>query len=248
MKISVVTAAYEAAGTIAETMRSVADQSWPDVEHLVIDGASSDGTGALAKAHLRPGGRYLCEADRGLYEAMNKGIALAGGDIIGILNADDIYAAPDVLERVAGAFEANPVDAVLGDVGFFRPGAPERVFRRYNSRRFRPDRLGWGWMPAHPAMFVRREVYERFGPYRTDYRIAADFEFIARAFGPGATAYAFLPEILVLMRSGGASTAGLGASLTIQRETLRACRENGIYSNRFMLACKVPLKLVEYLR
>jgi glycosyltransferase involved in cell wall biosynthesis len=248
MKISIVTAAFRAGETIGDTLRSVATQSWPDVEHIVVDGGSTDATAELVGQHQRPGGSFTSEPDNGLYDAMNKGIDRASGDIIGILNADDVYANPDSLAHVAAAFRASGADAVLGDIGFFRPEAPERIFRRYNSGRFRPGRLGWGWMPAHPAMFLTREAYQRTGRYRTDYRIAADFEFIARAFGKERLSYSYLPEIIVRMRSGGVSTAGAASSLTIQRELLRACRENGIGSNHLMLACRYPLKLLEYLR
>jgi glycosyltransferase involved in cell wall biosynthesis len=248
VKISVVTVAWNAAETIGETLRSVARQTWPEVEHVVIDGGSPDDTGAIVGREQRAGGIYVSEPDKGLYDAMNKGIARATGDVIGLLNADDHYSDEAVLERVSNLFEREGVDAVLGDAGFFRPESPDRIFRRYNSGWFRPGRLGWGWMPAHPAMFLTREAYERVGPYRTDYRIAADFEFVARAFGGHGLTYAYLPEILVRMRVGGLSTAGLSASRTILRESLRACRENGIYSNRLMLASKYPIKLLEYLR
>jgi glycosyltransferase involved in cell wall biosynthesis len=248
MRISVVTAAFRAGETIGDTLRSVADQSWPDVEHIVVDGGSTDGTVGLVDRGLRPGGSFSSEPDQGLYDAMNKGIARATGDVIGILNADDVYAGPDSLAQVAAAFEANGTDAVLGDIGFFRPEAPDRIFRRYNSGRFRPERLGWGWMPAHPAMFLTSDAYRRTGFYRTDYRIASDFEFIARAFGKMGLSYFYLPEIIVRMRSGGVSTAGAVSTLTIQREVLRACRENGIRSNHLKLASRYPLKLLEYLR
>lgn len=247
MKISVITAAFRAGETIGDTLRSVAAQSWPDVEHIVVDGGSTDATRALVEQYLRTGGSFTSEPDEGLYDAMNKGIDRATGDVIGILNADDVYAGPDSLAHVAEAFRAGGADAVLGDIGFFRPHAPERTFRRYNSGRFRPERLGWGWMPAHPAMFLTRSAYARTGRYRTDYRIAADFEFIARAFGKLGLTYTYLPEIVVRMRSGGVSTAGAASSWTIQRELLRACRENGIGSSHLKLACRYPLKLLEYL-
>lgn len=248
MRISVVTACYNAAGTIADTLRSVAEQSWPEVEHIVIDGASRDNTGEIVAALQRPGGTYVCEPDRGLYDAMNKGIAAATGDIIGTLNADDFYAFPDALAHIASVFETRKVDAVLSDIGYVRDPALDKIIRRYNSGRFRPDRIAWGWMPAHPGMFLTREAYDRLGPYRTDYRIAADFEFVARAFGKAGLTYTYLPEMIVKMRVGGLSTAGLGAKMTINRESLRACRDNGIPTNMLKIMSKYPMKLLELLR
>lgn len=248
MKISVVTVSYHAAETIEDTMRSVAEQTHPDVEHIVVDGGSNDGTMAIVKQRLRAGGKAISEPDDGLYDAMNKGISLATGDVVGLLNSDDFYASPTVLAHVAGAFESSNVDAVLGDVAYFRGSDPSRTIRRYDSGLFSPRRIGWGWMPAHPAMFLTREAYERVGPYRTDYRIAADFEFVARAFGKQGLSYVHLPEIIVKMRAGGISTAGGGAKLTINREVLRACRENGIRSNALMIASKYPAKLLGYLK
>ena len=248
MKISVVTASYNAASTIGCTLQSVAEQRWPDVEHIVIDGGSKDDTSAIVTRKQRPGGVYVNEPDRGIYDAMNKGISRATGSVIGLLNADDFYADPDVLTKVAQAFEHHSCDAVLGDVGFVRDGATDAIIRRYESRQFRPARIPWGWMPAHPAMFLTREAYVRVGEYRTDYRIAADFEFVVRAFAKARLRYVHLPEILVKMRVGGVSTAGIRAKWTINRECIRACRENGIYSNHLMIASKYPMKLVGLIR
>jgi glycosyltransferase involved in cell wall biosynthesis len=248
MKISVVTVAYNAARTIADTLASVAGQSHKDVEHIVIDGASKDNTSALVQSLQRKGGQFVSERDKGLYDAMNKGIARATGDIIGLLNADDIYADADVLSRIADAFLHHGADAVLGDIGYFRDGFPDRIVRRYNSGRFRPGRVRWGWMPAHPAMFLTRDAYARIGNYRTDYKIAADFEFVVRAFAKAKLNYVHVPDMLVKMRLGGVSTSGLGAAWTINSESVRACRENGIYSNVPMMMTKYPFKIVEFLR
>jgi glycosyltransferase involved in cell wall biosynthesis len=248
MKISVVTVAYNAAKTISDTLNSVAAQSYQDVEHIVIDGASKDKTISIVQGLQRAGGRLVSERDKGLYDAMNKGIALATGDVVGLLNADDLYSDPDVLTRVAHAFANHHVDAVLGDVGFFHDGTAYRIVRRYNSGRFRPELIRWGWMPAHPAMFLTREAYCRVGEYRTDFKIAADFEFVVRAFAKEKLRFIHLPDTMVKMRLGGLSTSGLRATLTINSECVRACRDNGIYTNLAMIMSKYPLKLVEYVR
>ncbi|MES2096943.1 MAG: glycosyltransferase family 2 protein [Pseudomonadota bacterium] len=248
MKFSIVTAAYRAAATIEDTLRSVREQDWPQVEHLIVDGGSPDDTAAIARAYVRPGGLVSSEPDHGLYDAMNKGIARATGDVVAILNADDFYVDAYVLSQVATVFREQRVDAVLTDVAFLNNRDPGRIGRRYNSGRFTPGRIGWGWMPAHPGMFLTSDAYCRVGEYALDYRIAADFEFIARAFGRHRLSYAYLPIISVMMRPGGVSTAGLRSTVTIATESVRACRTNGIRSNLLMIASKYPLKLLEHWR
>jgi glycosyltransferase involved in cell wall biosynthesis len=248
-KISVVTVCYNAAATISDTIRSVQAQDYPDVEHIIVDGNSTDGTQAVVAALLGPNGKFSSEPDKGLYDAMNKGIAMATGDVIGLLNADDAYSRTDALSLIAARFRARPeLDAVLSDIGFHRDFASSRVDRRYRSDRFRPDLVRWGWMPAHPGMFLTRDAYARVGQYRTDYRIAADFEFVVRAFAKLGLSYEHLPEILVKMRLGGASTAGARAKWIINQECVRACRENGIRTNLLMIMAKYPLKLLEVLQ
>lgn len=248
LKISVITVSYNAAETIAETICSVAAQDHPHVEHIVVDGDSRDGSAAIAREHLRVGGIILSEPDKGLYDAMNKGIALASGDIVAILNADDHYAHTAVLSEIAARFAVSDVDAMLADVAFFRDSDPTRIVRRYRSDRFRPGLIGWGIMPAHPGMFLKRSVYEKVGGYDTGYRIAADFDFVARAFGRHRCTFEHTREVAVLMRPGGVSTADFGARMLINREVLKACRSNGIYSNYPMLLSKYPRKLLELIR
>jgi glycosyltransferase involved in cell wall biosynthesis len=248
MRIAVITVVRNRADTIAETLGSVAEQSHRDLEHIVIDGASTDGTLEIVARQAGPSVRIVSEPDHGIYDAMNKGVRLSTGQVIGFLNADDVYAHPRVLADVAGLMQREGLDAVLGDAEFFRADRPARPVRRYNSARFSPARIAWGWMPAHPAMFVRREVFERVGPFRTDYRIAGDFEFIARAFWPGKLRYRHLPEVLVRMRTGGVSTGGLRNTILLNREVLRACRENGIPTNLVKILSKYPAKFAEFLR
>jgi glycosyltransferase involved in cell wall biosynthesis len=247
MKVSVITVAYNAGRTIADTLRSVAEQTYANVEHIVVDGASIDNTAALVKLYQRQGGLFVSEPDKGLYDAMNKGIALATGDVIGILNADDFYAEATTLSQIVESFSMGAVDAVLGDIGYFHEGSPNRIVRRFNSGRFRPERMKWGWMPAHPGAFFTRESYIKVGNYRTDYRISADFEFMLRAFVKHNLTYLYLPEVLVRMRMGGVSTSGLGAAWTNNLECIRACRENGVQSNLLMFMSRYPMKTVELL-
>lgn len=247
-KLSVVTVCYNPGPILLEAIKSVQMQDFRQVEHLIIDGGSTDGTAERVAEVLRAGDVFVSEPDKGIYDAMNKGVARASGDAIALLNADDRYADPGVLSRIARRFDETGVDAVLGDVTFFRAGAPGKSIRRYNSGFFRPSRLRWGVMPAHPAMVLTRAAYDRVGLYRTDYKITADFEFIVRAFHEHKLSYSYMRDVFVKMQVGGVSTAGAEARQRINQEFLRACRENGIYSNPAMIRAKNFLKLTELVR
>ncbi len=244
--VSVVTVCLDAAATLGRTLASVAAQTWPAVEHIVIDGGSTDGTLEVLARHGRHVAAVVSEPDRGIYDAMNKGVARATGDVLCFLNADDAYVAPDVLATVATAMADERLDALYGDVDVFLAGAPDRTVRRYRSDRFRPDRLGSGWMPAHPALFMRSRLYRDLGGFRADYRIAGDFEFVARAFRAGPLAHRHVPRVLVRMRHGGVSTAGLRNTVVLNREVLRACRENGIPTGLLRILSRYPAKLLEF--
>lgn len=248
MKISVITVCLNAAATIGATLRSVAMQTHQDVEHIVVDGGSTDGTLALMAKPGHRVARLVSEPDKGIYDAMNKGIRLASGDVVGMLNADDVYASNAVLADVDQAMAPEGLDALYGDVEFFAPTNPEKTIRRYRSRHFSPDSIGHGWMPAHPTLFLRRDVFDRHGPYKTDYRIAGDFELVARVFKDGKIRYRYLPEVLIRMRSGGISTGGWRNTLLLNQEVMRACRENGIRTSWPRLLSKYPLKMLEFLQ
>lgn len=247
MKFSVITVCRNAASTIDRALASIAEQDYSQIESLVVDGLSNDGTAERARRAVRPGGRVVSEADSGLYNAMNKGVALATGDVVAFLNADDWYPRETIISEVAAQFAETGVEAVFGDVAFFRPGDMTRPVRRYRSGRFQPWLLRFGLMPAHPATFVRREIFERVGPFAEDYAIAADFDMAVRMFGVARTRFTHYPHVLVNMALGGVSTSGVRAAMTINAETVRACRSNGIYTNTAMVSAKYPLKLVELL-
>jgi glycosyltransferase involved in cell wall biosynthesis len=248
MRISVVTVAFNSERTIGDTLASVASQTWPDVEHILIDGGSTDGTLRLARTKGSHLARVISEPDRGIYDAMNKGIKHASGELVAFLNGDDLYAHPDVLRRVAEIVNGTNLDMVFGDVEFFDPQNPSKIVRRYRSDRFRPDRLAWGWMPAHPAMFVRRALFDRVGPFALDFRIAGDYEWIARAFQRERIRYRHINESLVRMRPGGVSNAGWRSKLLLNREVIRACRMNGIRTGWLRILSKYPAKILEFRR
>lgn len=248
MKLSIITVCYNSADTIAATLTSVATQTHPDIEHIVIDGSSTDATLQQIQQYGQHVSTLVSEPDRGIYDAMNKGLEKATGEVVAFLNADDRYAHVEVLADIATQMERENLDALLGDVAFFRAEAPGQLVRRYSSSRFKPDRLAWGWMPSHPALFIRKDIYARVGPFRTDFKIAGDYEWIARAFKNGLLRYQYKKAILVLMQTGGVSTRGWRNTLLLNQEVLRACRDNGISTNWFKILSKYPIKLLEYVR
>jgi glycosyltransferase involved in cell wall biosynthesis len=225
----------------------VASQAYPEIEHVVVDGGSTDGTLEAIAAHGTRIEKVIHGPDRGIYDALNKGLAAISGDVVAFLHSDDVYANPLVIGDVVQQMSADSLDALYGDVAFVRADNLERVVRVYSSRRFRPSRIAWGWMPAHPALFLARGVFQQYGSFKIDYAIAGDFEFIARIFAKPTFRYAYIPKVLVKMRMGGSSTKGLRSTLTLNKEVLRACRENGIPSNYLKILSKYPAKALEFL-
>lgn len=247
MKISIITVCYNSATTIAKTLRSVREQTHDETEHIIVDGGSRDNTLAVVASEGAHVVTVVSERDGGIYDAMNKGIRLATGEVVAFLNADDFYINGSVLAKVGLIMHKEKLDALYGDVEFFRSGKPDVIARRYNSGRFAPDRLGWGWMPAHPALFMRKELFDRYGEFDTSYRIAGDFEFIARVFARPGLRHRHLRQPLVRMQMGGASTSGWRATVQINREMMRACRANGISTNWLKMLARYPLKAFEFL-
>lgn len=248
MRISVITATYNSGRTIGDTLESVLRQTYKDVELIVVDGASRDDTMDVVRRYEpRFGGRlhWTSEPDRGIYDAMNKGIARATGDVIGILNSDDFYTSDTVLERVAEAMAGGDVDAVYGDIHYVRDGDLRRCVRYYSSRPFRRWMMRLGFMPAHPSFYCRREVYERCGTFDTTYRVAADFENLLRLIYVNHIKTRYLPVDFVTMRTGGASTSGLSSHRQIMRDHLRALRSNGVWSCTPLLGLRYIYKIWE---
>ena len=245
LKISIITVSYNTEETIANTLKSVAGQTYKNIEHILIDGASTDNTLDIVKRYGRHLAHVVSEPDLGIYDAMNKGVALASGDIICLLNADDVYRDNDIITRIVGMMESKALDALYGDVAYFDDIAPDKTIRRFRSNHFTPERIAWGWIPAHPTLFLRRRVYERAGPFKIDYQIAGDYEFMARVFRNQDLQYHYVPEVLVKMRIGGISTGGWRNTILLNKEVLRACRENGISTNVLKIMSKYPRKLLE---
>lgn len=220
-------------------------QAFPEVEHVVIDGASTDNTAQLVAAHGARVATFLSERDSGVYDAFNKGLMRSTGDVVGFLNSGDVYTGPEVLARIAAEFSSRGVDAVFADVAIVDAVDKDRVVRRYSSARFEPGRIRGGFMPAHPTLYIRNEVYRRFGLYDATYRVAGDFEMVARLFGRHRITYSYIPEILVRMPRGGLSNSGLGSVRVITREMRRGCAANGIKTSTLRLLSRIPLKMTE---
>lgn len=228
MKISVVTAVFNRASTIAEAVESVQRQTYPYLEHVIQDGGSSDGTLDQIAKLAAMNTNVTSERDTGIYDAINRGIDRATGEIIGLMHSDDFFADDTVLEKVAAAFASPGVDGVYGDLQYVSADDPTRIVRHWRSGQYHPSLLKHGWMPPHPTLYLRREVYERYGVYDTSFSIAADYDAMLRYLATGKIKLAYIPEVLVKMRLGGESNRSLERILRKSREDLRAIRKNGV--------------------
>lgn len=249
MKISIITAAYNSASTLKDTFESVLAQTYGDIEYVVVDGGSKDDTVELLKSYeprFQGRLRWVSEPDKGIYDAMNKGIAMATGDVVGILNSDDYFTANDVLARMVPEFDDKTLDAIYGDIHFIRDGQPDKCVRYYSSKRFHPRWLRFGFMPAHPSFYARREVFSKAGLYKTDYKLGSDYEMMVRLFRKEKIKAKYLPIDFVTMRTGGASTRNVGSRLQLIKDDVRGCRENGVYTNRFFISLKYLYKIFEF--
>ena len=233
MKISIVTVVLNARPTIEDTLRAIANQSHDDIEHIVIDGGSTDGTLEVLEQHKAAIATLISEPDDGLYDAMNKGIQRATGEVIGLLNADDVYAHNDVLRKVAELHQQPALDACYADLVYVRPKDLDRVVRYWRSKNHYPG-LSWdGWMPAHPTLFLKRRVYDTVGFFDTQLRFQADLEFCARAFEVHRISSRYVPELWVKMRLGGVTNNSLRTILAGNWESYQALRRLGMRRNLF---------------
>jgi glycosyltransferase involved in cell wall biosynthesis len=247
LKVSIITAVYNGESSILETLDSVATQGYSAIEHIVIDGASRDSTAALVMKSATRVAQFVSEPDAGVYDAFNKGLRLASGDVIAFLNCGDTYVSTNVVSRMVDVLSLDGVEAAFADVLIADASDHNRVIRRYSSKRFSPKRMVYGMMPAHPSLFLRREVYERVGEYGTRFRIAGDFELCLRVFYKASTPYRYLNEAIVRMPAGGLSNRGWRSKLTITREMAEACAMNEVGTSYAKLCLRFPLKLLEML-
>ena len=251
MKISLVTVAYNSAATIRDTIESVLKQDYADLEYIIVDGKSKDNTVEIIKEYEpRFNGRmrWSSEKDAGLYDAMNKGIRMATGEVVGILNSDDFYHRTDSISLVADTFARTGTDAVYSDVLFVNPDDLNTVVRYYSSAKFTLARFRFGFMPAHPTFFTKKCFFEQFGYYMTDYQISADYELLIRFMYKNRIKTQYIPADFMTMRMGGTSSASWKRRWVLTYECIRAARGNGLYTNLFLLLLKYPVKIFEYIR
>lgn len=248
VKVSIITVVYNNAYTITNAIESVLSQDYSNIEYIVIDGQSTDGTVEKIISYKQYITHFISEPDKGIYDAMNKGLKLATGDIVGILNSDDFYARDTIISEVISEFQKKEVDLVFGDIVYVKPNNLDKITRYYSSANFNPEKFAWGWMPAHPSCFLKREVYEKYGYFKTDYKIAADYEILTRFMAKHKIPYAYIPKVFVKMRTGGVSTANLKSNLILNQEIVRACRENGINTNLYKVFLKYFTKVFQLIK
>lgn len=242
MKVSLITVCYNSEVTIRDTFDSVRSQTYSNIEYIVIDGNSFDRTMDIINCEHDVIDVLVSESDKGLYDAMNKGIELATGDVVGILNSDDVLMNESAIDNIVKAFSPN-IDGVYGDVVFCKQDDLNSITRFYSSRPANYSNLKRGIMPAHPSLYLRRECFTELGVYSLDYKIAADFDFIVRLCSSKKYQLKYLSQPLVKMREGGVSTSGFRANLLLNKEILYALHKNGIKSNWLWILSKYPMKL-----
>lgn len=242
MKVSIITVCYNSAKTIEDTLKSVQSQSYLNIEYIVIDGGSNDCTNDIVLKYKDIVSVHVSEPDNGLYDAMNKGIGLATGDIIGILNSDDIFTDKYVIQKLADSIGEH--EGIYGDVGFYAENDFLDKKRHYSSEGFTKKQFSRGIMPAHPSFYVRKECYEKAGLYRTDFKIASDFDMVMRIFSLPDTSFTYLKEEIVKMRLGGVSTSGFMSNYTLNKEILESCKSNGVEANWLSIISKYPNKIM----
>jgi glycosyltransferase involved in cell wall biosynthesis len=279
MKVSLITVSYNSAKTIADTLKSVQSQTYKDIEYIVVDGNSSDGTIEIVKQFViakqgtmqgRSEGAsqdlpedlsknlinvasqgvvttFLCERDKGIYDAMNKGLALATGEIIGVLNSDDFYCSNDVIEEVVRAFQQNNTDCLYGDLNYVDPIDTSKIVRKWRSGSFRKENFLKGWMPPHPTFFVRKTCYDQFGKFDTQFKSAADYELMLRFLYKESCSAFYLPKVMIHMRAGGVSNVSLKNRIRANKEDRLAWKINGLKPKWFTLLRKPLSKLIQYL-
>jgi len=245
MKVSLLTVSYNSSATIKDTINSVLMQDYRDVEYIIVDGNSGDNTVEIIKSFGNEISKWISEPDKGIYDAMNKAIKMATGEVVGILNSDDFYSSTDIVSQVAAAFNDPTIDAVFGDLVFVDPNNLKKVVRKYSSAKWHPEKFAKGFMPAHPTFFVRRKYYEEIGLFKTDYKIAADYELLIRFLYVHKLKYKYLSINMVTMRKGGVSSNGIMSNIILNDEIIRGCRENGIQTNVFKVYPKYFTKFFE---
>ncbi|HHQ4556373.1 glycosyltransferase family 2 protein [Aeromonas hydrophila] len=229
MKVSIITATYNSAATIHDTLASLENQSYPDIEYIIVDGASQDNTLEVIKHNCTRVSKIISEPDNGIYDALNKGIAEATGDIVGFLHSDDLFAYPDAIQDMVDIFQSGGHDAVYADLQYVQKDNVDKVVRLWKSGRYNKNKLRYGWMPAHPTFYMKRSFYNNLTPFDLSFRIAADYDSILRYLWRGNVNAGYLPKVLIKMRVGGVSNRSLVNILRKTCEDINAVRSNGLF-------------------
>lgn len=248
MKISVITATYNSGSTLRDTIESVINQTYKDIEYIIVDGVSKDNTLDIAREYepqFEGKMRIISESDKGIYDAMNKGVAMATGDVVGILNSDDFYTSNDVLLQIKNTFETNDVDAIYGDIHFVNDGNLDKCIRYYSSKNFKTWKMRMGWMPAHPSFYCKKEIYTQYGAFDCSYKIGADFENLLRLLFVNKIKTKYIALDCVTMRTGGVSTSGISSHKQIFNDHMKAYKKNNIYSNFLLEGTRYMLKVID---
>lgn len=249
MKISLITVTYNSGKTLSDTINSVLSQTFTDFEYIIIDGGSTDNTIDIIKkyeSYFKGKLKWISEKDNGLYDAMNKGILLSTGDVIGTLNSDDFFSNKNILEIIHTEFiKDKTIDAIYGDIHFVNSTNLNKCVRYYSSKIFSRKLMILGFMPAHPSFYIKRKSIFKSGLYKTSYKVAADFEFLLRCIYLNKIKTKYIPTDMVTMRTGGISTSGIKSHKLIMQEHLKAFKENGIYTNRILLSLRYFYKIIE---
>ena len=247
MIITLITATYNSYPNIQDTIQCIQEQTHKNIEFIVVDGGSNDQTiDAVKESSIVS--RYISEPDKGIYDALNKGVKMASGDIIGFVHSDDLLASPDILEKISKLFETKNVDGVYGDLLYVDKDDTNKTIRYWKSKPFTPGLLKKGWMPAHPTLFLKREVYEKHGLFNLDYQIAADYDFMLRILQDNELKFAYLPKIITKMRIGGASNRSLKNILQKSTEDYKAIKKNKIGFAPLVLFSKNISKLPQFFK
>ena len=248
MKISIITVCFNSADTLAETLRSVREQTYQNIEHIIIDGGSTDQTLDVLAREGPHVAKIVSEPDRGIYDAMNKGLAVATGDIVGFLNSDDVLSHATVVSRIAGALTDPAIDACYGDLVYVAQHDLNKLVRYWKSSDYRPGLFERGWVPAHPTFYARRTLYQRYGGFDLQFRLAADFEMLLRLFEAHNIVSVYIPEVLVKMRLGGATNVSFENVRRQNMEIARAFRKYGLQPGLKLFAFRLMSRLSQFLR
>ncbi|GAB3994850.1 glycosyltransferase family 2 protein [Spirosoma daeguense] len=247
MKVSLITVVYNGASHIRDCIESILNQTYSDIEYIIVDGKSTDGTVDIVKSYGSKIARFISEKDKGLYDAMNKGIRMATGDVIGLLNADDFYRHNRVIENMVATFERTGSDAVYGDMIYVHRDNTQKIQRYWRSGWYSDNDFMWGWMPGHLSFFAKKELYDQHGLFRTDMKSAADYELLLRFIHKNKAKLAYMDEVTIVMRAGGVSNSSLSNRLEANRDDKLAWKLNGMKPYFFTLWLKPLRKITQYM-